>query len=253
MKKLKNKVAIVTGAAAGMGKAIAQLFAAEGAKVIVSDINLDGAEQVATEITQEGGTATAIKTNMASKEDVQELIDTTLKTYSTIDILVNNAGIMDNFMPVATVTDEQWERIFAINTTGPMRAIRAAMPTFLAKEHGVILNIASVGGLRGSRAGVAYTASKHAIVGMTKNIGFQYATKGIRCNAIAPGAVETQIGSTITAPDSFGMERAMVGMQVNPKAGKPQDIAQAALYLVSDEASFINGTVLTADAGWTAY
>lgn len=253
MKKLENKVAIVTGAAAGMGKAIATQFAAEGAKVTVSDINLEGAEAVAKEINNNGGTAFAIKTNVASADDVNTLVDSTVSQFGTVDILVNNAGIMDNFMPIATVTDEQWERVFAINTTGPMRLIRKAMPIFLKQEKGVILNIASVGGLNGSRAGVAYTASKHAIIGLTKNIGYQYAPKGIRCNAIAPGAVETQIGSTITAPDPYGMERAMMGMQINPGSGKPEDIAQAALFLVSDEASFINGTVLTADAGWTAY
>lgn len=253
MKKLENKVAIVTGAAAGMGKAIAQLFAKEGAKVTVSDINLEGAEAVAKEIADNGGEAIAVKTNVALEEDVQALIDATVKAYHTVDIVVNNAGIMDNFMPVASITDEQWDKIFAVNTTGPMRIIRKAMPIFLEKESGVILNIASVGGLRGSRAGVAYTASKHAVIGLTKNIGFQYAPKGIRCNAIAPGAVATNIGSTITAPDPYGMERAMVGMQINPGTGQPEDIANAALFLVSDDSGFINGTVLTADAGWTAY
>lgn len=253
MKKLENKVAIVTGAAAGMGKAIAQLFAKEGAKVTVSDINQEGAEAVAKEIADNGGEAIAVKTNVALEEDVQALIDATVKAYHTVDIVVNNAGIMDNFMPVASITDEQWDKIFAVNTTGPMRIIRKAMPIFLEKESGVILNIASVGGLRGSRAGVAYTASKHAVIGLTKNIGFQYAPKGIRCNAIAPGAVATNIGSTITAPDPYGMERAMVGMQINPGTGQPEDIANAALFLVSDDSGFINGTVLTADAGWTAY
>ncbi len=253
MKKLENKVAIITGAAAGMGKAIAQLFAQEGAKVTVSDINLEGAETVAKEIADDGGEAIAVKTDVSSEEDIQVLIDATLKAYNTVDILVNNAGIMDNFTPVASITDEQWDKVFAVNTTGPMRTIRKVMPIFLEKESGVILNISSVGGLRGSRAGVAYTASKHAVIGLTKNIGFQYAPKGIRCNAIAPGAVATEIGATITAPDPYGMERAMVGMQINPGTGQPVDIANTALFLVSDDSGFINGTVLTADAGWTAY
>ncbi|RAP73390.1 SDR family oxidoreductase [Paenibacillus montanisoli] len=251
--RLSGKVAVVTGAASGMGKAIAELYASEGAKVAVSDLRVEAAQAVVDEITAKGGTAFAIAANVAKEEDVQALINTTVETYGTVDILVNNAGIMDNFVPAGDVTDELWERIFAINTTGPMRTIRKVIPLFLEKQSGVIVNIASAGGLMGSRAGAAYTAAKHAVVGLTKNVGFQYATKGIRCNAIAPGGVNTNIGTTITEPNPFGMERAMAGIALNPRAGEPGEIAKVALFLASDEASFVNGTVVTADAGWTAY
>jgi NAD(P)-dependent dehydrogenase (short-subunit alcohol dehydrogenase family) len=127
------------------------------------------------------------------------------------------------------------------------------MPIFLAKKKGVIVNTASVGGLQGSRAGAAYTASKFAVVGLTKNIGFQYALSGIRCNAIAPGGVNTNIGKTINNPDKFGMERATSGSANNPRMGEPVEIANVALFLASDDSSFVNGTVITADSGWTAY
>jgi len=251
--KLENKIAIVTGAASGIGKAIAVLYAQEGAKVVVADINLEAAQAVVAEIIAGEGVATAIVANVAKQEDVDNLIDSTVKTYGTLDILVNNAGIMDNFVPVAALTDELWEKVISVNVTGPMRAIRKAMPIFLEKKKGVIINTASIGGLCGSRAGVAYTASKYAVIGLTKNIGFQYALLGIRCNAIAPGGVNTNIGKTIDNPDKFGMERAVSGSGNNPRMGEAVEIAQLALFLGSDDSSYINGTVVTADGGWTAY
>jgi len=251
--KLKNKVAVVTGAGSGMGKAISILYAKEGAKVIVADINLESLNAVVAEIMAGGGFATAVITNVAKEKDIQNMIDTATGTYGTLDILVNNAGIMDNFVPAAAITDELWEKVFAVNVTGPMRAIRKVLPIFIEKGSGIIINIASAGGLFGSRAGAAYTASKHAVVGLTKNVGFQYAKLGIRCNAIAPGAVNTNIGTTINAPDKFGMERAMAGISLNPRVGEPEEIAKIALFLACDDSSLINGTVITADAGWTGY
>lgn len=251
--RLKGKVAVVTGAASGMGKAIAILYAKEGAKVVVSDINLDAAKATVAEIESNGGIATAVLVNVAKEEDVQNLIDTAVNTYGTVDILVNNAGIMDNFVPAVDVTDELWERVFSINTTGPMRTIRKALPIFIEKGSGVIVNIASAGGLMGSRAGAAYTASKHAVIGLTKNVGFQYATLGVRCNAIAPGSVNTNINTTISKPHEFGMERALAGIKLSPRIGQSEEIARVALFLASDDSSFVNGTVVIADAGWTAY
>lgn len=253
MGKLSDKIAVVTGAGSGIGKAIAILYAKEGAKVVVSDINLDTANATVAEIQSNDGIATAVVVNVAKEEDIQNLIDTAVNIYGTLDILVNNAGIMDNFVPAADLTDELWERVFAINTTGPMRTIRKALPIFIKKGSGVIINIASVGGLMGSRAGAAYTASKHAVVGLTKNVGFQYANLGIRCNAIAPGGVNTNISTTINQPNKFGMERAMVGINLNPRTGEPEEIAGVALFLASDDSGFVNGIVVTADAGWTAY
>ena len=251
--RLQNKVAVVTGAASGMGKAIAVLYAKEGAKVVVSDINLEAASQTVEEIKSKGGNAIAIMANVAKEEDIQNLIDTCVSTYGTLDILVNNAGIMDNFEPAGDIEDDKWERVFAVNTTSVMRATRKALPIFLEKEKGVIINVASAGGLQGARAGAAYTASKHAVVGFTKNTGFMYAQKGIRCNAIAPGGVDTNIGSSMTGVNQLGMGRVQPGLGINPRVGKPEEVANVALFLASDESGFVNGTVITADAGWTAY
>ena len=250
--KLKNKVAIVTGAASGMGKSIAELYAKEGAKVIVADLNLEGAEKVAETIQNNNGIAKAVQANVAKQEDIDNMMDTSLKEYGTLDILVNNAGIMDGFEPVADIQDERWDRIFDVNTKGVMRAMRKAIPIFLEKENGVIINVASTGGLNGAHAGAAYGASKHAVIGLTKNTGYMYANKGIRCNAIAPGGVATNIAASMQTPNPFGMERTKAVQAVMPRIGQPVEIAQAALFLASDDASFINGTVITADGGWTA-
>ncbi|MBC1475148.1 SDR family oxidoreductase [Listeria grandensis] len=253
MSKLAGKVAVVTGAASGMGRQIALLYAKEGAKVVVADIHLEAAEETVNEIKAINGEALAVVANVMNEEDVVAMIDKAVETYGTLDILVNNAGIMDNFVPAGGITDDLWDRVFAINTTGVMRTTRKALSIFEANKGGVIVNIASAGGLFGSRAGAAYTASKHAVVGFTKNVGFQYANKNIRCNAIAPGAVDTNIGTTLHEPDEFGQSRAMIGMGTNPRVGEPAEIAKVALFLASDDSSFVNGTVITADAGWTAY
>lgn len=251
--KLKNKVAIITGAASGMGKAIAIRYAKEGAKVILSDINKEALDEVVDKINSDGGTAMGVVADMAKKEDIENLANITTDTYKTIDILVNNAGIMDNFVPIGELTDELWNRVMDVNITGPIRLIRACIPIFLKNKYGIIINNASIGGLRGSRAGTAYTASKHALIGITKNIGFQYSSLGIRCNAIAPGAVNTNIGATINNPDKFGSERAMSGSSNNPRTGEADEIAGVALFLASDDSSFVNGAVIIADGGWTAY
>lgn len=251
--KVQDKVAVVTGAGSGIGKAIAILYAQEGAKVVVSDINDDSANVVVEEIKSNGGEAIAVVANVAEEKDIQNLIDTAVSTYGTVDVLVNNAGIMDNFEAAGDIEDDKWERIFAINTTSVMRSTRKVLPIFLAKGQGVIINIASAGGLCGARAGGAYTASKHAVVGFTKNTGFMYAKQGIRCNAITPGAVETNIGSSMISINEFGMGRTQAGLAINPRIGKPEELAKVALFLASDDSSFVNGTVITADGGWTAY
>lgn len=249
--KLDGKVAVVTGSASGIGKAIATLFAKEGASVIISDLNETGAQDVVKEIESNGGKATAVVANVTKQADIDRMIDTAIETYGSFDILVNNAGIMDNMMPASEVTDELWDRVFAINTTSMMRSTRKALSIFLKQEQGVIINMASAAGLYGSRAGAAYTAAKHAVVGLTKNVGFQYANKGIRCNAIAPGGVNTTIAAG--EPNEFGMERVMSGATNNPRSGEPEEVANVALFLASDDSGFINGEVIKADAGWMAY
>jgi len=253
MGKLDGKVAIVTGAASGMGKAIANLYAQEGAKVVVSDLNLEGAQETVKEIEANGGSALAIQTNVASEEDVNTLVDTTVSTYGTVDILVNNAGIMDGFEPIGEINNDRFDRVIAVNTKSVMYTSRKVMPIFLEKGKGSIVNVASVAGICGSRGGAAYTASKHAVIGLTKNTAYMYAQKGIRANAIAPGGVATNIASSMTNVSAFGAERQGLGNATNPRFGQPEEVAKVALFLGSDDSSFVNGTVVTADGGWTAF
>ena len=252
MKALSKKVAVITGAGSGIGKAIAELFAKQGAIVVLTDIHQQNIEAVTAAIRDAGGIASCYAADIADEEDVNLLIDYTLRTYHSLDILVNNAGIMDNFTPVEDVSNELWDKVMAVNLKGPFYTCRKSVKIFMEQGAGIIINIASIGGLNGGRAGAAYTASKHGLIGLTKNIGYQYAKNGIRCNAIAPGGVNTNIIQGMDA-NAFGFDRMSAGAGNNPRTGEPIEIAELALFLASDKSGFINGAVMVADGGWTAY
>ena len=223
--RLDGKVAIITGDASGMGKAIAELYAKEGAKVVVSDYNEEGAKAVADAIKANGGEAIANRANVADTADIERMFEETKTAFGKLDILVNNAGIMDGMEPVGEITDEKWDRVFSVNTRGVMQSMRIATNIFLEQGHGVIVNNISAGGLRGARAGAAYTASKHAVAGLTANTGYMYAQSGIRCNGIAPGGVMTNIQSSMTSVSEFGAGRQGTGLGTMPRAGQPEEIA----------------------------
>src|SRR5699024_8569123 len=233
------------------GKEIAKLYAKEGASVVISDLNEKGALEVVEKIENENGKAIAVAANVTKQADVDYMIDQAVNTYGKLDILVNNAGIMDTMTLAADILDALWDNVSTITTISMMRSTRKALSVFLEAESGVIINMASAAALHCSRAGVAYTAAKHAVVGLTKNVGFQYATKGIRCNAIAPGGVNTEIAGGES--NEFGMDRVMSGASNNPRSGDPIEVAKVALFLASDDSSFINGEIIKADAGWMAY
>ncbi|HWI61310.1 MAG TPA: glucose 1-dehydrogenase [Symbiobacteriaceae bacterium] len=249
--KLKDKVAVVTGAGSGMGREMAKLFAAEGAKVVAADIVPAGVEQAVSEIVAAGGTATAVVANVAKVEDVEAMIETAVRTYGRLDILVNNAGIMDRVTPVADCSDDLWNRVLGVNLNGPFYACRKAVPIMQKQGGGSIINVASVAAVRGGAAGVAYTSSKHAVLGMTKNIASFYAQDGIRCNVICPGGVATAIGLG-GEPHPEGLPRLMKVAETSPRTAQPQELATVALFLASEDASFVNGAVLVADGGWVA-
>ncbi len=250
--KLENQVAVVTGAGSGMGKAISLLFAQEGANIVAADIQPDGVQALIDEGKGAPGKIVFKETDVSDQQQVEDMIDFAVGQFGAMDILVNNAGIMDNMMPVAELDNALWERVLGVNLYSVMYGCRKAVQV-MCQKGGRIINIASVGGLNGARAGAAYTASKYGVVGLTKNTGFMYANQGIRCNAIAPGGVETNIGLSMQNLSEFGLERTSVCTKAMPRQGHPEEIAHAALFLATDESSFVNGTVLTVDGGWTAF
>jgi len=252
MNTLTKKVALVTGAGSGIGKSIAELFAKEGATVILADLHQQNIEAVAAEITEDRGAAFCYAMDVSNEEHVKGMIKYVMQTYNGLDILVNNAGIMDSFTPVEDVSNALWQKVMGVNLNGPFYTCREAIKIFHRKGSGNIINVASIGGLFGGRAGAAYTASKHGVIGLTKSIAYQYAQKGIRCNAIAPGGVTTNIMYGMES-HPFGFERMSEGTGNMPRSADPIEIAELALFLASEKSSFINGAVITADGGWTAY
>ncbi len=253
MGKLQDKVAIITGSGAGIGKEIARKYAQEGAKVVIADFNEDALNATVTEFNDAGYETFGVKVNVSIEEDIQKMIANTVAHFGRIDILVNNAGVGDNMQAAANVEDAIWQRVMDINVNGVMRAIRQVLPIFIENGGGTIVNMASIAGLTGGRGGLAYTTAKHAVVGMTKNIASHYGPQNVRCNAIAPAHVETGFAATMTNVDPFGMQQSVRGVQLMPKAGQVSDIANIALFLASEESALINGVALAADAGWSAY
>ncbi len=253
--KLQNKTAIVTGAGAGLGKAITVLFAKAGCKVLAADIHPDRLEALKQSLKSEGFTIETCVVDVSKKSSVDAMIQQAITQFKTLDILINNAGVMDNFAPVAECDETTWNRVMNINLNGVYYAMQSAIPHMLANGKGSIVNVASIGGLFGARAGAAYTTSKHAVIGLTKNTGYMYAKLGIRCNAIAPGAMETQIAESMDMSKITALvnERIMPGMALNPRTSNPMEVANVALFLASDDASFVNASVVTADGGWSAY
>jgi len=250
--KLKDKNVIISGAGSGMGKAMARLFSQEGAWVVAADTDMARLNALTAELKAEKHTIWPFQCDVSDEKQVADLFQFGKKQVGEIHILINNAGILDDFTPADQLNTEKWNRVLGVNLHGAFFMLREALSMMLPRQNGIILNIASIGGLYGSRAGAAYTASKHALVGLTKNTAFMYAQKGIRCNAIAPGGVNSHISDALI-PDALGYERCMLGTSTMPRMGDADEIAQLALFLCSEDASLINGAVITADAGWSAY
>lgn len=251
---LQGKVAVVTGAASGMGLAIATLFAQEGAHVVAGDWNAQRLDDAVKAIQEKGGTIVGAQGNIADQNAAEALVELAVQTYGRIDILVNNAGVMDYMQGVGELSDDIWRRVLSINLDGPMFTSRRAVQHMLKQGSGAIVNIASTAGVSGGAAGAAYTTSKHALVGLSKNTAWMYAQRGIRCNVICPGGTKTNIGETMPQDklDPEGTQRAMSFGALCPAMLEPDDIANLALFLASDEARMINGAIVTADGGWMA-
>jgi NAD(P)-dependent dehydrogenase (short-subunit alcohol dehydrogenase family) len=252
--RLLNKVAVITGAGSGMGRAMTILFAQEGAKIVAAEWNQQSLDDVVATVRAAGGEITGVKANVAEQAEAEGMVDAAIEHFGRIDILCNNAGVMDVNQGVGELSDEMWRRVLSINLDGPMFASRRAVPKMVAQGGGSIINVASVAALSGGAAGAAYTTSKHALVGLTKNTAWIYGPKGVRCNAIAPGGVQTNIVASVDMSkfDPYGSERAAVYQKIMPGMLQAVDIANLALFLASDESRMINGAIIPADAGWLA-
>jgi len=242
--KLKGKVALVTGAAQGIGKAIALLLARNGADIVVSDINLEKAEETAKEIRAIGPKAMAVKVDVANLSDVEQMVTGILEKLAKIDILVNNAGITRDKL-ILRMTEEDWDAVLGVNLKGTFNCTKAVVRHMAKQRSGKIVNIASVVGEMGNAGQANYSASKAGVIGLTKTIAREYAQRGINVNAIAPGYIETPM--TEALPEKAKEElRKLIPME---RLGKPEDIAEAVLFLVSEESSYITGQVLNVNGG----
>lgn len=244
--RMAGHVAIVTGAAHGLGAAIARRLIAEGADVLAVDVNVEGLAALADE-----PHAAVLIGDITLPETAVKAVGLAVEKFGKVDVLVNNAGIMDAFKPVTEVSDELWAKVLAVNVTAPMMLTRAVLPRMLEAKSGAIVNVSSVGGIVGGRAGAAYTASKHALIGLTRNTAANYIKDGVRCNAVCPGAVDTGIPLG-GEPSPRGYATLQMTLPANPGQAQPDELAEVVAFLASDEASFVNGAVVVADEGWTA-
>lgn len=250
--RLEGKVAIITGAASGMGLAMAKQFTAEGARVLAADWHEERLNEAVKSITEDGGRITGIQGNIADQATAEALVDQVVETYGKLDILVNNAGVMDYMAGVGELTDDVWKRVIGVDLEGPMFTSRKAVQHMLENGGGSIINVASTAGIHGGSGGAAYTVAKHGLVGLTRNTAWMYAKRGIRCNAICPGATMTNITESMTGVDPVGAGRTKEFTSLAPAYLQPDDIASLALFLASDESRNVNGAIIPADAGWAA-
>lgn len=251
MGDLDGKVAIVTGASAGIGRAAALALAAEGAAVVTADVDAARGEQVAAEINDKGGKALFVRTDVSDDAQVEAMVRAAVEAFGGLDLAFNNAGIEGTPAPTHECTPQNWQRTLAVNLTGVWSCMRHEIPHMLERGGGSIVNCASVAGLVGFPTIPAYVASKHGIIGLTRTAALEYAEAGIRVNAVCPGVIDTEMVERFTGGQEAA-EAAMIAMEPVGRMGRPEEIAGAVVWLCSDRSSFTTGQALAVDGGFVA-
>jgi NAD(P)-dependent dehydrogenase (short-subunit alcohol dehydrogenase family) len=249
-KSFTGKVALVTGASSGIGRATALAFAREGAKVVVSDV-VDGGNETVQLIKKAGGEATFVKADVAQTADVESLVQQTVATYGRLDCAHNNAGISGPLTTVADTAESKWDRVIAINLKGVWLCMKYELQHMSKQGSGAIVNTASGAGLVGIAGASAYVASKHGVLGLTKTAALEYAKHGIRVNAVCPGVIETPMVQRLTDRHPSAAEAMVAGHPVG-RVGKPEEVAEAVVWLCSEAASFVTGLAMSVDGGYVA-
>ena len=249
--RLDNKIALVTGAGSGIGRATALVFAREGARVVVSDIVVEGGQETVQQIEAAGGEAIFVKADVSKAADVEALITQTVETYGRLDCAFNNAGIEGGVKPTIDCTEEEFDRTIAVNLTGVWLCMKYEIQQMLSQGGGTIVNTASAAGLVGFPGLPDYVASKHGVVGLTKTAALEYAKSGIRVNAVCPGVIQTPMVER-GAQLSPGFDELAVSMEPVGRFGQPAEVGEAVVWLCSDAASFVTGIPMQVDGGLVA-